>query len=619
MLNPRKIELLAPAGNLASGITAINCGADAVYIGANRFGAREKAGNSVDDIARLCEFAHKYWARVYVTLNTILTDAELPQAVRLIGDLHGAGIDALIIQDTGLLEMDLPDLPLIASTQMHNHTPARVAFLGKVGFQRVILARELSLDQIADIRRHTSVELECFVHGALCVGYSGQCYLSHAIGGRSGNRGACAQPCRQRYSLLDGSGKTIRSDAHLLSLKDLNLSEYLDDLIQAGISSFKIEGRLKDQFYIANVVSYYRQKLDAVLHARGLERTSSGKSRIDFTPDPGRSFNRGFTDYFLKKRNRDMASFKTPKSLGVCMGKVSRVGKDFFMVMPEAEAFCAGDGICFFDSADHLTGTTINRVEQNRIFPDKMEKIAVGCTIYRNHDHRFLKALSKSRLERKIELRLMLFETNTGFKLWAVDEDGNEAQCLLEIGKVPAEKKEMAIATIKKQLKKLGGTDFVCSEINIETETVYFIPSRDLNALRREVIDQLIGSRAQNRPVKTGKIQQNDVAYPEKKLSYQGNVLNQKAADFYRRHGVEEIEPAAESVSSKNDRQDMRGKTVMVSKYCILFQLGACRKDQKSPDLAEPLTLVDEKGRRFVVKTNCKGCEMEIRMESDAG
>lgn len=618
-MNSKKIELLAPAGNLDAGITAIKCGADAVYIGANRFGAREKAGNSVEDIAGLCEFAHKYWARVYVTLNTILTDAELPVAVRLIEDLHAAGVDALIIQDVGLLEMDLPDMPLIASTQMHNHTPDRVAFLEKVGFQRAILARELSLDQIADIRRHTSIELECFVHGALCVGYSGQCYLSHAIGGRSGNRGACAQPCRQRYSLIDGTGKTIRPDAHLLSLKDLNLSEYLDDLIRAGISTFKIEGRLKDQSYIANVVSYYRQKLDAVLNTRNLEKTSSGKSRIDFTPDPSRSFNRGFTDYFLKKRTRDMASLKTPKSLGACMGKVSQVGKDFFTVMPEAESFCAGDGICFFDSADRLTGTTINRVEQNRVFPDKMEKIAVGCIIYRNHDHQFLKELKKSRVERKIGIRLALFETNTGFILRALDEDGNAAQCSLEIEKIPAEKKEMAMATIEKQLKKLGSSDFVCSEIKIETETVYFIPSRDLNALRRQVIEKLVDMRSQNRPVKTGKIEKNDFAYPEKTLSYRGNVLNQKAADFYRRHGVEEIEPALESVSNKNDIQDMRGKTVMVSKYCILFQLGVCRKDQKSPDLPEPLMLLDEKGRRFVVKTNCKGCEMKIFMESDAG
>jgi putative protease len=314
-----------------------------------------------------------------------------------------------------------------------------------------------------------------------------------------------------------------------------------------------------------------------------------------------------------------MASLKTPKSLGARMGNVRQVGKDFFTVKPEAESFCAGDGICFFDAADHLTGTTINRVEQNRIFPDKMEKIVVGCTIYRNHDHRFLKELKKSRVERKIGVRLALFETTAGFMLRALDEDGNKGQCFLEIKKIPADKKEMALATIEKQLKKLGGTDFVCSEIKIETETVYFIPSRDLNALRREVIDQLIAGRAQNRPVKTGKMVKNDVAYPEKKLLYQANVLNQKAADFYRRHGVEEIEPALESVSNKNDRQDMREKAVMVSKYCILFQLGACRKDPRSLDLAEPLILVDENGRRFAVKANCKGCEMKIFMESDAG
>ncbi len=617
-MNLKKIELLAPAGNFASGIAAINCGADAVYIGADRFGAREKAGNSVKDIASLCEYAHKYWASVYVTLNTILTDAELPIAVRLIKDLHSAGVDALIIQDAGLLEMDLPDFSLIASTQMHNHTPARVAFLEKIGFQRAILARELSLEQIGDIRRHTSIELECFVHGALCVGYSGQCYLSYAIGGRSANRGACAQPCRQRYTLFDGRGKMIKADAHLLSLKDLNLSEHLDDLIAAGISSFKIEGRLKDQLYIANVVSYYRQKLDAVLNARSLKRTSSGKSHIDFTPDPFRTFNRGFTDFFIKKRNREMASLNTPKSLGTCMGTVSRVGKDYFTVTPATETFCAGDGICFFDSADRLTGTPINRVEknqvgENRIFPDKMEKIAVGCTIYRNHDHRFIKILTKTRVARKIKIRLTLFETDAGFMLWAGDEDGNEAQYDFEIEKMPADKKEMAIATIEKQLKKLGGTDFVCSEVKIETATAYFIPSRNLNEMRRQVIERLVCRRAQNRPVSFGAIEKNTVVYPEKKLSFRGNVLNQKAAAFYRRHRVEEIEPAVDSGTNAND---MSGKAVMISKYCILFQLGVCRKNQKSPDLSEPLVLMDEKGRKFIVKANCKGCEMEIRMES---
>jgi collagenase-like PrtC family protease len=616
ILNSKKIELLAPAGNLDAGITAINCGADAVYIGAGRFGAREKAGNPIEDIARLCLYAHKYWARVYVTLNTILTDAELPEAVRLISELHAAGIDALIIQDVGLLETDLPDIPLIASTQMHNHTPARVGFLEEIGFQRVILARELSLDQISDIRRHTSIELECFVHGALCVGYSGQCYLSYAIGGRSGNRGACAQPCRQKYTLLDGSNKPVQSDAHLLSLKDLNLSEYLNDLIEAGISSFKIEGRLKDQSYITNVVSYYRRKLDAVLNARSFRRSSSGKSIIDFLPDPFRTFNRGFTDYFIKSRTRDMAALKTPKSLGTCMGAVKKLGKDYFMLKPGAESFCAGDGICFFDSANHLKGSTVNRVEENRIFPDKTEGIAVGTIIYRNHDHRFLKALSKKRADRKIDIRLTLSETDTGLLLHARDEDGNVAQTALEVEKIPAEKKEMAMATIDKQLKKLGATDFACVKLKIETKTVYFIPARDLNEMRRSVIDRLVEIRAQNRPMAIGRIEKNTVAYPEKKLSFRGNVLNRKAAEFYRRHGVEEIEPAAESSANQNDRQNMVGKPVMVSKYCILFQLGYCRKDSKSPDLANPLTLVDEKGRRFVLKTNCKGCEMEIMMES---
>lgn len=327
------IELLAPAKTAEFGIAAIACGADAVYIGAARFGAREQAGNSVADIARLTAFAHRYWARVYVALNTLLHDDEFPAALRLIAELYDAGVDGLIIQDVGLLECDLPPLPLIASTQMHNNTPEKVAFLEQVGFQRAILARELSLDQIRAIReRAASIELECFAHGAVCVCYSGQCYLSYAIGGRSGNRGQCAQPCRKRYALRDANGRILSQNRHLLSLKDMCRAAALRELLDAGVASFKIEGRLKDLAYVRNIVSYYRQQLDAILDAEPerFRRASSGRSAIDFTPDPSKTFHRGATPYFLYSERDAAASLDTPKSIGEEIGAVAEIGAKYF-------------------------------------------------------------------------------------------------------------------------------------------------------------------------------------------------------------------------------------------------------------------------------------------------
>ena len=326
----KNIELLAPAKNLEAGTNAIDCGADAVYIGASRFGARSSVGNSVADIEQLARYAHTYWGRVYVALNTILYDDEFPEALSLIRQLYEAGIDGLIVQDMGLLECDLPPLPLIASTQTHNVTPEKIAFLEQVGFQRVILARELNLEQITAIRAATTVELECFVHGAVCVCYSGQCYMSYASGGRSGNRGECAQPCRKAYRLKDGSGKIIGDRRYFLSLKDMNRSEYLKELIQVGVSSFKIEGRLKDSAYVKNIVSYYRRRLDSVLEECGLSKSSSGTTSIDFIPNPAKTFNRSNSSYFLKDSREQVGSLNTPKSTGECIGRIASVGKRFF-------------------------------------------------------------------------------------------------------------------------------------------------------------------------------------------------------------------------------------------------------------------------------------------------
>jgi len=603
---PPRIELLAPAGNAAIGMAAINCGADAVYIGANRFGAREKAGNSIKDIEALCQYAHQYWAKVYATVNTIFYDAELPGAVRLIHDLASAGIDGVIIQDAGLLEMDLPDIPLIASTQMHNHTPERVAFLEAVGFSRVILARELSLAQITAISRQTSVELECFVHGALCVGYSGQCYLSYNIGGRSANRGACAQPCRRLYSLRDGTGKMIFKNRHLLSLKDLNLSDYLNALLDAGVTSFKIEGRLKDQAYVTNTVGVYRNRLDVILNHRGMRPVSSGTCRLDFTPDPEKTFNRGFTTFFLKGRNRDMAALNTPKSLGARMGTVLSVAKDFFNIHPENEPFHAGDGICFFDASGRLRGTPVNQVDGDRVYPDKLDGIQPGVVIYRNHDHVFVKQLAKAGSGRKIGVRLALTETQAGFLLRIVDEDGVQASATLDIEKNPAEKPDMARSAMEKQLRKLGATDFTCVDVDVQMNRMYFIPVQALNELRRRAALALVEARETVRPRQRERLEKNNAPFPEKQISYLGNVLNHEAAEFYRRHGVTDIEPAPESGMAMN------GKTVMISKYCMLYQLGRCRRDPAAPKTIMPLVLVDEKGLEFEIRPQCDECVMEL-------
>jgi len=600
------IELLAPAQNLECGLAAVDAGADAVYIGAARFGARAKAGNSLADIEALVRHAHTYWARVYVTLNTLLYDDEVPQAVRLAHQLYDIGVDALIIQDVGLLECDLPPIPLIASTQMHNHTPARVAFLEAVGFRRVILARELSLEQIVAIRQATTLELETFVHGALCVSYSGQCLMSYAIGGRSGNRGECAQPCRRVYSLVDGNGKVLVKNRHLLSLRDLNLSAHLGELLDVGVTSFKIEGRLKDKTYVVNVVSAYRRVLDEELAARGLAKSSSGRSTVDFTPDLNKTFNRGYTTYFLHGRGEPPGSIDTPKMVGEVVGEVVAVDRRSFRLAPGAPELHNGDGLSFFDAEGVLQGTVVNEVNGLTITPNSMEHIRRGMRIYRNHDHAYLRQLEKSQPVRTIAVQFVLEESPTGFTLTVTDEDGNHASATLTTEKIRAEKPEQAQVTVEKQLRKTGGTAFVCVNVTVNWQTAYFLPVAVLNELRRTALDNLLTVRAQNRPRLTGEIRRNDVPYPEKQLTYLGNVLNRQAEAFYRRHGVTEIEPAAES------GLDMRGRQVMRTRYCLLHQLGYCRRKKDTLPLTEPLSLMDEDGHKYPLRFDCANCEMEV-------
>jgi putative protease len=600
-----RIELLAPAKDLETGRAAINCGADAVYIAAAKFGAREAAGNPLEDLQALINYAHRYWARVYITLNTLLYDEEVPQAAQMIRQLYEIGADALIIQDMALLELDLPPLPLFASTQMHNHTPERVAFLEKVGIQRAILARELSLDQIREIRKKTTLELETFIHGALCVSYSGQCYMSYAAGGRSGNRGQCAQPCRKPYNLVDRTGAVLQENRYLLSLRDLNLTPDLPALLDAGVCSFKIEGRLKDKTYVMNVVGHYRQQIDRLLEGRSQRAAASGRVIFDFTPDPLKTFNRGYTEYFLHGRKEPVGSPDTPKSLGEPLGSVSRLGRGFFCLDGRSEVH-RGDGLCFFNKRRDLVGTTINDVQGRNIFPDKMEGLAVGLQVFRNHDHVFLSQLEKSQTERKIGVRFRLAATQTGLALFAQDEDGNESMATLACEKTPAEKPEQALATIDKQLRRLGGTEFDCTYIRVDLPEVYFIPMGTLNALRRAALEDLAQQRLVNFPRRLGGAVKNEAPYPAQELTFQGNVLNQTAAAFYRRHGVTNIEPAAES------GLDLRARKVMTTRHCIKHQLGWCPKENKTVKLQEPLALVDEQGRTFPLRFNCVECQMEV-------
>lgn len=606
----QKIELLAPARDLESGKLAIDAGADAVYIGAPRFGARQAVGNSLADIETLVAYAHKYWGRVYAAVNTLLYDDELEDAVRLCHQLYEAGVDALIIQDMGLLESDLPPMALYASTQMHNHTPERVAFLEQVGIQRVILARELSLEQITAIRTTTTLELETFIHGALCVCYSGQCSLSYALGGRSGNRGQCAQPCRRCYSLLDRHGQPLVENSHLLSLKDLNLTDYLRDLLEAGVCSFKIEGRLKDQAYVKNVVAHYRQRLDEILPDLGMRPSSSGRVSPGFQPDPAKTFQRGYTTYFLTGERNDIASPETPKHAGEPLGVVTEVTSFWFRLNASAPLH-NGDGLTFFDRRGSLQGTLVSRVDGDKVFPAKIEGVFKGAQIRRNADRQFLKALEKSQPERVIPLEMRFSATGAGFRLSGRDRDGNAASVELVAEKEAARDAQRARENLQRQLTRLGETEFVCDDLQIKLPQSYFFPLSTLNALRRILVEKLRAERSRNFPRLRGGVRINDVPFPESKLSFLGNVLNRKAEAFYRRHGVVEIEPAAES------GLDLTGRKVMTTKHCLKYELGACHLQEQPREVSEPLYLVDENDLRLRLAFNCRDCVMEIFLETN--
>ncbi|MCX7002566.1 MAG: U32 family peptidase [bacterium] len=612
ILAPGTVELLAPARDAATGMAAIRCGADAVYLGAPRFGARETAGNSLSDIATLSDFAHHYWARVYVALNTILRDDELPQAVQLAHDVAAAGADALIIQDVGLLASALPAVPLIASTQMHNDTPAKIAFLQASGFARVILARELSLDELGRLRAAApAIELECFVHGAVCVCYSGQCALSYAIGGRSGNRGACAQPCRRAYTLVDATGRIHGSRKHWLSLKDMCRVDDLGALLDAGLTSFKIEGRMKDAAYVMNTVAYYRDALDVQLATRGLRRSSSGITIRDFTPDPAKTFNRGFSHYFLQGGNEDVTALDTPKSRGARLGQVTRVtARGFFL--DSATSLTPGDGICFMAEHGELTGTTINAVYGAEIVPQNLHEITVGMLIHRNFDQAFDKQLRATRTRREIGVRMRLCDTACGIAVQVTDVDNVCAAADIACEKNIARNAEAMRATLQRQLAKCGDTGFRCDEVVCATAAMWFVPVAQLNELRRAALAALAVARAQQRPRPqiTREPSPCGAAAPQSALDFHGNVLNATAAAFYRARGVAQIEPAAES------GLDLHERVVMTCKYCVRGAAGVCLRRDNVAALREPLYLVDEDGLRLRIMADCAKCQMALLLEA---
>ena len=599
----KKIELLSPAKNLECGLAAINHGADAVYIGASQFGARAAAGNSVEDVEKLVQYAHQYRSKVLVALNTILTDEQLPDAEKLIWDVYNAGADALIVQDMGILQLNLPPIALHASTQTDNRTVEKVKFLQDVGFSRVVLARELSLKQIAEISSQTDVQLEAFVHGALCVSYSGQCYMSQANCGRSANRGQCAQYCRLPYHLLDADDTMLVKNKHFLSLKDLDLSDSLEEMMEAGITSFKIEGRLKDADYVKNITAYYRKKLDAVLDGNSkFTKASSGRTTFFFEPNPEKSFRRGASDYFLHGRKPDIVHLDTPKSMGEAIGKVKEIG-DYYFTMSSAEKLNNGDGLCFINPHGDLTGFRVNKVDGRRVYPADMPRLTEGIWLYRNQDHEFEKILQHKTSERKIPLEIVFREIATGFYIQLTDEDGISILYQAACDKQPAQKPDAVNDNIKNQLSKLGNTIYEAVDISIQLDAPWFFPASQLSEWRRLAIEELDKARA-NAYVRTPKRENKPAEFPIKQLSYLGNVINAKAEAFYREHGVEDVQPGFEVKAEE-------GVPLMFCKHCIKFTMGWCPKEGYKATFKEPLYLKNN-NQLYKLTFDCKMCEMRI-------
>ena len=660
----KKIELLSPAKNLEVGIAAINHGADAVYIGGPSFGAREKVGNSIEDIETLCRHAALFDAKVYVTMNTLLFDNELEDARKLAYDCWNAGVDALIVQDMALLNMDMPPIALHASTQCHNIDAEKVKFLEDVGFSQVVLARELSIEQIKDIRSKTTVPLEYFVHGALCVSYSGQCYLSHVIGGRSANRGACAQPCRLSWNLENAEGKRLATNRHLLSLRDLNNSKNIEELIDAGITSFKIEGRLKDIDYVKNVTAFYRKTIDEIIERRDdICRSSRGESNPAFYPNPEKSFSRGFTDYFIHGRQKYIDAPYSPKSMGEYLGTIEKI-KNKSVTIRTGKTLHNGDGLCFLDRENNLLGFNVNAVAESqsqRQSQSQSQRQTVtsnsdismatrfkieGSKIFRNSDLVWQKEVEKSQGNRKMKIDLIFTATEDGFALSAKlhDTDSEYITTYLSTEKEIANNAEKALENIKSKLSQWGDTEFVVeefyfsqqdnettrqrdlktqshkvaesqsqcqgSEFSVQQPTAYFIRASVLGEMKKDLVEKLrsylIEKHRNERERRDVKVTTSNVIYPKEHLSYLGNVINKKAREFYELHGVKDIEDGLEKIKSNDEL------VVMTTKHCIRYANNICSKEIGKP--ATSLYLVNDKGR-FRLDFDCRNCCMKVIKE----
>jgi putative protease len=634
MLAPHQLELLAPARDADIGIEAVNHGADAIYIGGPGFGARASAGNSVQDIERLVRHAHRFGTRIFITLNTILRDDELEPARRMAWDVYHAGADALIVQDMGLLEIDLPPIQLHASTQSDIRTPEKARFLQDAGFSQLVLARELTLEQIREVGAALDPQrstMEFFVHGALCVAYSGQCFISHAHTGRSANRGDCSQACRLPYQVLDAQGRFIAHDQHVLSMKDNNQSANLAALVDAGIRSFKIEGRYKDMGYVKNITAHYRRLLDELIEAREgsarpYARASSGRTRLFFTPDPNQNFNREFTDYFVNGRQDDIGAFDSPKNPGQAMAWVTRVqGAEGWIELecddPGTELH-NGDGLCYFDLHKELVGMAINRAERAgaaghwRVFPKDpiagMRDLRKGTRINRNRDMSWVRQLEKKSSERRIGVWAELSETPEGFALTLTDEDGHTGRAALPQAREPARDAARQEAQLREQLARFGATDFEPLDIRLALTGPWFLPASFLNQLRRDAVAALEAARvaAWQRPQRAQPVEP-PTPYPEDTLSYLANVLNEKARDFYARHGVKVIAAAYESHEEEGE------VSLMITKHCVRWSMSLCPKQAKGVTgvqgtvRAEPLQLVNGK-EKLTLRFDCKPCEMHV-------
>lgn len=614
-----KLELLSPAKNIDIAKQAILHGADAVYIGGPHFGARHNAGNSVSDIAELVEFAHRFYAKVFVTLNTILHDNELEIARQLIWQLYDAGVDALIVQDMGILAMDIPPIDLHASTQMDIRTPEKAKFLSDVGFSQIVLARELNLTEIANIHQQIDANIEFFIHGALCVAFSGQCYISHAQTGRSANRGDCSQACRLPFTLKDDQGRVVAYEKHLLSMKDNNQSENLIELIQAGVRSFKIEGRYKDLSYVKNITAFYRKKLDEILEkSDDFVSASSGRTQHSFTPDPNRTFHRGATDYFVRGRQSNIGAFDSPKFIGLPIGEMTKVTNQAIDIKSE-KVLTNGDGLNVLVKRE-IVGFRADKVEKiannhYRVFPNELPKVfhslKLPYQINRNLDHNWQQVLLKESSSRRIGIAFKLINQSNVVQLIATSEEGCRVKIALKGEFELAEQSDKALKNIKDSLSKLGQTIYYLTDLEVNLNEIFFIPSSQLNQLRRDIIDKLTLERLTHYHRKLRKPQtEPSPIYPEEHLSFLANIYNHKAREFYAQHGVKLIESAFEAHEVKDDAP------LMITKHCLRFAFNLCPKQAKGiqgvKTKVTPMKLIQNNNEELILKFNCKACEMQV-------